>query len=67
MLFHSFLPFSIRPYWGTVPLPLPCVTVFMGYLGTSKQKTDVVEHPKVFDHVGLLVSEPPSTAGLPFI
>jgi len=26
----------------------------------------VVEHSKVFDHVGLLVSEPPGTAGLPF-
>jgi hypothetical protein len=25
------------------------------------------EHPEVFDHVGLLVNEPPGTAGLPFI
>jgi len=26
----------------------------------------VVEHPKVFDHVGLLVNGPPGTAELPF-
>jgi hypothetical protein len=26
---------------------------------TVIKKTDVVEHPKVFDHVGLLVNEPP--------
>jgi hypothetical protein len=31
------------------------------------KKTDVVEHPEVFDHVGLLVNEPPGAAGLPFI
>jgi hypothetical protein len=39
------------------PPPLPCFR--------SKKKADVVEHPKVFDHVGLLVSEPPGPAGLP--
>jgi hypothetical protein len=33
----------------------------------AKKKTDVVGHPEVFDHVGLLVNEPPGTAGLPFI
>ena len=33
---------------------------------TSK-KTDVVKHPEVFDHVGLLVNGPPGTARLPFI
>jgi hypothetical protein len=27
----------------------------------------VVEHPKVFDHVGLPVNEPPDRAGLSFI
>jgi hypothetical protein len=27
----------------------------------------VVEHPEVFDHVGLLVNEPSSIAGMPFI
>jgi hypothetical protein len=31
------------------------------------KKADVVEHPEVFDYVGLLVNEPPGTAGLPFI
>ena len=25
----------------------------------KNEKTDVVEHPEVFDHVGLLVNEPP--------
>ena len=33
---------------------------------TSK-KADMVEHPEVFDHAGLLVNEPPGIAGLPFI
>ena len=28
------------------------------------KKADVAEHPEVFDHVGLLVNEPPGTAGL---
>jgi hypothetical protein len=33
-----------------------------------KKKADVAEHPEeVFDHVGLLVNEPPRTAGLLFI
>jgi len=26
----------------------------------------VAEHPEEFDHVGLLVNEPPGPAGLPF-
>jgi hypothetical protein len=30
----------------------------------KKKKADVAEHPKVFDHVGLLSNEPPGTAGL---
>jgi len=35
---------------------------------TKKQKkADMVEHPQVFDHVGLLIIEPPGMAGLPFI
>jgi len=33
----------------------------------SEKKADVVDHPEVFDHVGLLGIGPPSTAGLPFI
>jgi hypothetical protein len=31
------------------------------------KKADVVAHPEVFDHAGLLVNEPPGTAGLLFI
>jgi hypothetical protein len=34
---------------------------------TKTKKADVAEHPKVFDHVGLLVNELSSDAGLPFI
>ncbi len=33
----------------------------------AKKKADVVEHPEVFDHVGLLVNEPPKRTGLLFI
>jgi hypothetical protein len=31
------------------------------------KKADVAENPNGFDHVGLLVNEPPGTAGLLFI
>jgi hypothetical protein len=34
---------------------------------TEKEKADVPEHPKVFDHVGLLFDQPPDRAGLFFI
>jgi hypothetical protein len=34
---------------------------------SAKKKADVVEYPDVFDRVGILVKEPPGTAGLPFI
>jgi hypothetical protein len=30
------------------------------------KKADVAEHPKAFDHVGLLFDKPPSNAGLFF-
>jgi hypothetical protein len=42
-----------------------CIAVPPGFdvLGDQK-KADVAEHPEVFDHVGLLVNEPPGTAGL---
>jgi hypothetical protein len=30
----------------------------------ENKKADVAEHPEVFDHVGLLFNEPPSTTGL---
>jgi hypothetical protein len=33
----------------------------------KNKKTDVPEHPEVFDHVGLLVNRLPGIAGLPFI
>jgi hypothetical protein len=33
----------------------------------QNKKADVAKHPEVFDHVGLLVNEPPGTAGLLFI
>jgi hypothetical protein len=48
-------------------------SVVRGPVGTANvlqnqnKKADVAEHPKVFDHVGLLVNKPPGTAGLPFI
>jgi len=31
---------------------------------TRNEKADVAEHPQVFDHAGLLASEPLGTAGL---
>jgi hypothetical protein len=31
---------------------------------TRTKKADVAEHPQVFDHIGLLIDEPPGTAGL---
>jgi hypothetical protein len=34
---------------------------------TGKKKADVAEHPTAFDHVGLLINEPPGSAELPFI
>ncbi len=34
---------------------------------TANEKAGVVDHPQGFDHVGLLVNEPPGQAGLPFI
>jgi hypothetical protein len=36
-------------------------------LTADNKKADVAEHPKVFDHVGLLTNEPPGTTGLLFI
>jgi hypothetical protein len=33
---------------------------------SPRKEADVVEHPEVFDHVGLLDNEPPGGAGLPF-
>jgi len=39
----------------------------IGIIAAVNEKTDVTEHLKAFDHAGLLVNEPPGTAGLPFI
>jgi hypothetical protein len=40
----------------------------MGALDEAcEKKADVAEHPGGFDHVGLLVNEPPGPAGLLFI
>ncbi len=36
-------------------------------LKRNDEKADAAEHPKEFDHIGLLVNEPPGTAGLSFI
>jgi hypothetical protein len=33
----------------------------------NKKKADMAEHPKAFNHVGLLVNGLPGTAELPFI
>ena len=39
-----------------------------GAVGDAKtKKPDVVEHPEIFDHVGLLGDEPSSDAGMLFI
>ena len=32
-----------------------------------KKKSDVLEQPEAFEHVGLLVNWPPDAAGVPFI
>jgi hypothetical protein len=37
---------------------------FRGWIpATENKKADVAEHPKAFDHVGLLFDEPPRQAG----
>ena len=38
-----------------------------GVAPPKTKKAGVVEHPKAFDHVGLLVNEPPGRAELLFI
>jgi hypothetical protein len=39
----------------------------LGFDHRETKKADVAEHPGVFGHVGLLVNEPSSRAGVPFI
>ena len=36
------------------------------FLWVKTKKADMAEHSDVFDHVGLLVNEPSSDAGVPF-
>jgi hypothetical protein len=36
-------------------------------LWAKTKKADTAEHPKVFDHVGLLVNKPSSYSGVPFV
>ena len=48
--------------WSETSLPATALCT-----STSKKKADVVEHPEVFGHAGLLVNEPPGQTGLPFI
>jgi hypothetical protein len=35
--------------------------------GEPVKKADVIEHPEVFDHVGLLFNKPSSDAGMLFV
>jgi len=49
---------------------LPHALPIFGYerlLSPETKKADVAEHPKAFDHVGLLFNEPTGRAGLFFI
>jgi hypothetical protein len=48
-------------------LPEPLSPWLRTSLVTKNKKTDVAEHPKAFDHVGLLFNKPPDSAGLLFI
>jgi hypothetical protein len=43
------------------------IKLFPGRISTDNKKADMVEHPMVFDHVGLLGNEPPGKTGLLFI
>ena len=48
------------------PFGVSLVTATVRCHRERNKKADVAEHPEVFDHVGLLVNEPPGQAGLPF-
>ena len=37
------------------------------FIGRKQKKAGVLEHPEGFQHAGLLVTEPPGHAGLPFV
>jgi hypothetical protein len=53
------LPFIVQHQLGGWKLP--------PFRHSRRKKTDVAKYLEVFDHVGLLVNEPPGLAGLPFI
>ena len=53
------LPFEIAQGSRLVVTALP--------LRQNTKKADVLKHPQAFQHVGLLVNQPPGTAGLLFI
>ena len=38
--------------------------LFSLWANSERKKADVAEHQEVFDHIGLLVNEPPGTTGL---
>jgi hypothetical protein len=41
--------------------------IYKGFVPQKTKKADMVGHPKVSGHVGLLVNEPPGGTGLLFI
>jgi hypothetical protein len=47
--------------------PVRGVPLLVATIPREEKKADVVEHPEVFDHVGLLVNGPSSDAEVPFI
>jgi hypothetical protein len=49
---------------SSFPIGLPPIANAWGEAKTKK--ADVVEYPQAFDHIGLLVNEPPGRTGLPF-
>jgi hypothetical protein len=52
---------------GAIGCAILGLDLSIGLAGPPKaKKAGVVEHPEVFDHVGLLVNGPPGHAGLPF-
>jgi hypothetical protein len=56
---------ATSPNWQSGNQALECGRLSSGRRPAQK-KADVAEYLKVFDHVGLLTNEPPSTAGLLF-
>ena len=51
---------------GLTPPGSPLLSVTSSLRHQVKKKADVAEPPEGFNHVGLLVNQPPGTAGLPF-